>query len=62
MTKNFLIEVDVEQVAIDWLKNLGYVHMAGADIRHNFKKRGTGRQAQKLPSETISSPTGRSYW
>lgn len=38
MTKNFLIEDDVEQVAIDWLKNLGYAHMAGADIRRDFKK------------------------
>ena len=38
MTRNYLIESDVEIVAIEWLKNQGYTHLLGADIHRNFKK------------------------
>ena len=38
MTRNYLIESDVEVVAIDWLKEQGYTHILGADIHRNFKK------------------------
>ena len=34
----YLIESDVEVVAIDWLKEQGYTHTPGADIHRNFKK------------------------
>jgi type I restriction enzyme R subunit len=36
--RNYLIESDVEVVAIDWLKEQGYHHCIGADIHRNFKK------------------------
>ncbi|MFH1161429.1 MAG: hypothetical protein V1733_10855 [bacterium] len=36
--RNYLIESDVEIVAIEWLKNQGYKHLIGADIHRNFKK------------------------
>lgn len=38
MTRNYLIESDVELVAIDWLKEQGYTHLLGADIHRNLKK------------------------
>ncbi len=38
MTRDYLVEDDVEQVAIDWLKKLGYSYMEGADVHRNFKK------------------------
>ena len=38
MSRNYLIESDVEIVAIEWLKNQGYTHLLGADIHRNFKK------------------------
>jgi len=38
MTRNYLIESDVEVVAIEWLKAQGYTHLLGADIHRNFKK------------------------
>ena len=38
MTRDYLIESDVEIVAIDWLKEQGYTHIPGADIHRNFKK------------------------
>ena len=38
MTRDYLVEDDVEQVAIDWPKKLGYSYMEGADVHRNFKK------------------------
>ncbi len=38
MSRNYLIESDVELAAIDWLKEQGYTHLFGADIHRNFKK------------------------
>jgi len=62
MTRNYLIESDVEVVAIEWLKALGYSHLLGADIHRNFKKvvledslsYFLSRQYPQLPPDVLS--------
>jgi type I restriction enzyme R subunit len=60
--RNYLIESDVELVAIDWLKEQGYTHLLGADIHRNLKKvvledslkYFLTRQYPKLPPDVLS--------
>jgi len=62
MTRNYLIESDVEVVAIEWLKALGYTYILGADIHRNFKKvvledsltYFLSRQYPQLPPDVLS--------
>lgn len=38
MSRNYLIESDVEYAAIDWLKSIGYEHLEGPEIHRNNRQ------------------------